>query len=200
MRLAWLFLRSRLTGPALAGIALTGVLAIFWENWFGHEAEAMTAAFVLFPLVVACIVGNGAHSPFGETELTVSLPLARLRDAQLTGLVVLGALALLLAAATWPLPDDGGTLARNLAGLAGLALLSTPIAGGRLAWITPLTVVMAAQFRDLSEGVASWLVFTWPRAAFGNDRALVIALALLAGGLVVVHLFGPKLIRDETVV
>lgn len=199
MRLAWLFLRSRLTGPALAGIGLTAVLAVFWERWFGHQPDAMSAALVFFPLVVACIVGNGAHSPFGETELTASLSLPLVRGVHLAGLVALATLALLLAATSWPLPDDGSTLARNLAGMTGLALLVAPVVGGRLAWIAPVSLAMAAQLLSVAEP-SSWLVVTWPKVAFDNGRALALALSLLAGGLTAVYLFGPKLIRDETVV
>ncbi|MEX1157939.1 MAG: hypothetical protein WEC79_03290 [Thermomicrobiales bacterium] len=196
MRLVWLFLRSRLAGPALAGIALTALLAVAWERWFGHEPEAMTAAMILFPLVVACVIGTGAHSAFGETELTASLSLPLLRGVYLAGLIAVGALALLLAALAWTLPDDGGTLARNLAGLSGLALLAAPVVGGRLSWIVPVTLAMAAQLLAISD-LPSWLALTWPQASFDNDRALALALGLLGSGLAAVHVFGPKVARDE---
>ncbi len=197
MRFTWLYLRSRMTGTVLAGISLAGLLALAWEHWFGHQEGAMMTALTFLPLVIACAIGSGTHSPFGEAELTASMPLPMVRSAHLAGLVVIGVMIQLVVARGWSLPDDAGTLTRNLAGLTGLALLTAPLVGGRLSWIAPMTLSMMSQLLDIND-LTAWIFVTWPTAALENDRAMAISLALFGSGLVAISIFGPRLTDDES--
>jgi hypothetical protein len=196
MRLWLLYLRSRLAFPALALLALIAGLCWLVGNRWGSQPDLILIASIAVPLAAAVVVCATAGSPFGEIEQSLSQPLAGIRLSHLAGLLLVASLTLAIAATAWSGVDIEWRFARNLLGLTGLALLTVPLVGGRLSWIAPLTLTMTAQLFARS-GVSSWTALMWPTTAFENDRALIAALLLLAGGLATIYLRGPRLTQDE---
>jgi hypothetical protein len=196
LRLWLLYLRSRLAFPALALLLLIAGLCWLAGNRWGSQPDLILIASIAIPLAAAIVVCATAGSPFGEIEQSLSRPLAGIRLAHLAWLLLVATVALAIAATAWSGIDVEWRFVRNLLGLAGLALLTVPLVGGRLAWIAPLTLTMTAQLFARS-GVSSWTALMWPTTAFENGRALAAALLLLAGGLAAIYLPGPKVTKDE---
>lgn len=184
MRLAYLFLRSRLAGRALACLAAVAALTGLWLRWDdGEEVTALLLPLVM-PLAAATIVGTSARSPFGDAEATASRSLPALRFGHLAGLLLLAAAALTLAAVG--AADSGAelarALARNLAGFVGLALLAARLVGSGASWAPPL----AYSVYVLQRGPEDTTRWTWPLHAGTEREAAAIAAALLIAGLAAV--------------
>lgn len=188
-RLAVLYLRSRLIGPALA--TALAIAAFAWWGLGEADSELMIRLLlVTTPLVVACAVVVTARSPFGEAERTASLRLPLVRLGHLAAVLAVAALALAIANAAESEPWAAGVLARNLAGFAGLALLAARLVGTGASWLLPLFWGMAAL---VAGSERQW---AWPIEA-GDDRwATRIALGLLALGLLAVVPAGARDARD----
>jgi len=179
MMLTVLYLRSRQAPMAVLAVALVTVCSYVFLRWYDDEAEALHVALILGPLAAACVVGAGVHSPFGEVERATSFPLARLRSAHLGGLLVGGAVALAIVVARWQEQDAPLAMARNVAGLGGLALLAASIVGARLSWVAPMVLGMATLFAPVA--ATPW--WAWPAMSGGRDAAWVVAIVLLLVGL-----------------
>jgi hypothetical protein len=91
------------------------------------------------------------------------------------GLLLLAVLALTLATRSGVGYD--WTLARNVAGLVGLALLAATVAGSVVAWAIPLGY---AALVVLAGPGADWAL---PLRPFEDQTALIVALVLLLVGL-----------------
>ncbi len=195
-RFAKLYLRSRLGGYAVAGLLVAAFLgwlgaSLLQTPAFGIPGkvikEILTTVSLLVPLVAACAIGFSARSPFGEEEETASrsLPVARL--LHLGGLLVCGALLLSLATLTWELDHAGLAVGRNLAGLAGLALLTVRLLPSSLSWIGPFAYsVLAVTVNILSDDPpeGEWTRWIWwPLQPATDLPPAVVALTLLALGL-----------------
>lgn len=185
MRLAGLYLRSRLTGRALALLAL---LAAATAAWLRHDAAVATLLSVMVSLAVATVIGTSARSPFGEVERSAGTALAALRCGHLAGLLALAVAALALAAIG--AGADSWRFVRNVAGFTGLALLPAPALGAGVSWVVPFAFV----------GYIGAVVFTggmpgrwaWPLHPAADRPAATIALALLLLGLTVVARLGAR--------
>jgi hypothetical protein len=183
-RLLLLHLISRRVPGAAAVLAACGVLLRLglhwhWINATGPGAEELP---VIIEGAAAAVIAVVTASPFGEPERATGrwLPYLRLADALGLTLAAVGVLAAASAAASLP----GGTLviARNVAGLAGLGLLSSAILGGLLAWIGPMTYAIVAEYAIIEAWTTPWM---WPaRPPHDRGAALCAALAFAAGLLV----------------
>ncbi|MBA2712694.1 MAG: hypothetical protein H0U55_03945 [Rubrobacteraceae bacterium] len=190
MRLTALYLRSRLAGYAALIVAAVAVLV--WGAPYLQAAARTNAVLVpvLAPLACACVVGAGAHSPFGEHERTAAYPLFGVRVAHLVGLIFWAGLLLVLgtsAAGEEPLRWE---CARNLGGLSGLAFLAARLVGGRLCWTAPVFYATVAPFvvRGPDE---TWSWLAWVYRPGSDELSWVVALTLLTAGLVTVSLSQP---------
>lgn len=191
MRLVVLYLLSRLAG--YAALAAAAVALLVWGTSLGApylQAAARTNAVlvpVLAPLACACVVGVGAHSPFGEVERTAAYPLFGVRVAHLVGLIAWAGLLLVLCT----LPAEGGPVSwecvRNLAGLSGLAFLAARSLSGRLSWTAPVFYATVAPFvvRGPDE---TWGWLAWVYRPGSDELSWVAALTLLTAGLIAVSL------------
>lgn len=196
VRFARLYLRSRLGVYALAGLLFAALL-----GWLGASLlqvpaygvpenvikEILTAMSLLVAFVAACSIGLSARSPFGEEEETASRLLPIVRFCHLVGLLTCGFLMLYLAALSWELDHAGWILARNLAGLAGLALFTARALGSSLSWIGPFAYVTLAVTvnvfnDDPPEG--EWTRWAWwPLQSVTDFPSIIISLTLLIFGL-----------------
>jgi hypothetical protein len=190
-RLLLLHLVSRRIPAAVVALAACGVVLRIGLHWHwisgtGPDAEELP---VVVEGAAAAVIAIATASPFGEPERATGrwLPYLRLADALVLTLTAAGVLAAGAAAAGLP----GGTLAiaRNVAGLAGLSLLSSAVIGGMLAWIGPMVFALVADYAILEAWTTPWM---WP-ARPPHDRGAAFCAALaLALGLAVTTLHGAR--------
>ncbi len=196
MRLWYLHLRSRIAGWAALALAAIGGLTGLWLAQIGQPGVAMQLLLVVMPLAGALVIGASLYSPFGELEASASYPVPVLRLGHLAGLLLLGAMALGVAARAGGTASVEGQVLRNLAGFAGLVLLSVPVLGSRLSWIAPLAYGVLAFWMGASvpERPATW---AWPLQPGDDKAAMATALLLLAIGLAGAVLPGARDRRGE---
>ncbi len=220
MRLAVLYLRSRLAGYAaacLVGVALLGWLAASWilTRPFMDPEMHLVPVLIFAPLTAACVIGIGTSSPFGDSERTSSRSLPSLRLSHLAGLLAWSALTLSLAALTWNLDYAGWVLVRNLMGFTGLAFLGAWLIGSHLSWLAPLAFDALTVFTGRVEtlggrnygilekvmgdvSVGEWERWAWPMRPYADPSSWAIALVLLAAGLGAICLFGSRESKGDT--
>lgn len=183
-RLLLLHLRSRHVPLTVLLLAVTaGVLRAIRPLTQGGSEFA-----VLLPLVLtvgaAGLIAASTRSPFGDPE-RATFPLPRLRLIHL--LVLVGVGVAMIGAAR--VGNDPGAALRNMAGLTGLALLTTPIIGAALAWIAPLAYVI---YCGGPVDVHQIGLSAWPALPGTDTTATLIALALLAIGVATVAVTGAR--------
>jgi len=184
MRLAYLYLCTRRTGPALVLLAVVAVMTWVWRR-VGAGDPLSSALLVTIPsLAAACVIGATTSSPLADLEATASRALPPLRLGHLGGLLGLAALGL---AAVGGALD--GALVRDLAGFAGLALLTARLAGSAASWSIPFA------YGTLAVLVGPGPLWAWPVQAATSREATVIAAALLVLGLRAIARSGA---RDRT--
>jgi hypothetical protein len=191
LRLLLLHLISRRVPAAVAVLAASGVLlrlGLHW-HWISGTGPAAAELPVLIEGAAAAVIAVVTASPFGEPERATGrwLPYLRLADALGLTLATVGVLAAGAAAAGLP----GGTLAiaRNVAGLTGLGLLSSAVLGGLLAWIGPMAYAVVAEFAIIEAWTTPWL---WPARPAGDWGGALCATLAFAGGLIVTTLRGAR--------
>lgn len=183
-RLLLLHLRSRRVPLIVLLLAATaGVLRAVEPLTTGGSEFA-----VLLPLalMVACaaLIAASTRSPFGDPE-RATFPLPRLRLTHLLALVVIAVLVIGIAR----IGDDPAAAMRDVAGLTGIALLSTPLFGAALAWIAPLAYVIYCGGPVDIHQVTLW---AWPALPGSATAATPIALALLVAGIAAVTATGAR--------
>lgn len=191
MRLAGLYLRSRLAGRALAVLTAIAALTWLWVWWSGSATITVTLLPLTMPLAAAAVIGASTGGPFGESEGTASQLLAPLRMGHLAGLLAVAALTLALAVTWWSVPEGAWTLVRNLAGFTGLALLTSRVLGSGLCWVVPLGYAVLSL---LSPGFGQAPAWAWSVRAAADQEAMAIAALLLLAGLALVARWG---VRDR---
>jgi len=199
LRLVWLYLTSR-RAPAAAGL-LAGLGALLWAalHWHWNIAGGAAAKQVI-PLVIeagmAAVIAVTSYGPFGEPERATGRWLPVLR-AGATVLITAAAVGAFVAGATGgPLP--GGTLAplRNIAGMAGVGLLTAVLAGGAFGWIGPLAYFVLTEGALAGTWTTPW---TWPARPPHDLGGALCAAAAFAAGLALVTVRGTReSIRDAT--
>lgn len=202
MRLAGLYLRSRRVGRAFLTLGISAAVA--WAlTWFlvsrtpyGVGHGGLTMMLVFGTLAAACVIGASAHSPFGDAERTAARPLPPLRFGQLAGLLFWAALVLCAALLTFDLEGARPAypllvLLRNLAFLAGLALVTARIAGARLSWVAPF-VLSIAYLTFMGSG--SDVISAWANRSYNglHGPSWILALVTVAAGLGLVCSFGTR--------
>ena len=190
-RLLRLHLASRRVPTALAALAVCGVvlrIGLRW-HWIDGTGPGVQELPVMIEGATAAVIAVATASPFGEPERATGrwLPYLRLADALGLTLAAVGVLAAGAAAAGLP----GGTVAilRNVAGLAGLGLLSSAVLGGLLAWIGPMIYAVVAEFAIVGAWTTPWM---WPARPPHDTGAAVCAALAFAAGLTVTTLRGAR--------
>jgi hypothetical protein len=193
-----LYLRARQV-PAAVAISAGAVLAVALVRaaLSGQDVSAglaaLTTALALSPLIPT-LGGNDA-----ALEGTVAMPWRLRRAAHLLicSALVTGLLVLARVLGT----DFGasGQIARNAAGLTGLAGLLTAATGAALSWQVPIAMAGVQSFFVLPDGpqwrqAALWLV----QPADNLTAALTAGALLLAGTAAYAVRVGPPLSPAET--
>lgn len=183
-RLLLLHLRSRRVPLTVLLLAVTaGVLRAIRPLTEGGSEFAVLLPLVL-TVAAAGLIAASTRSPFGDPE-RATFPLPRLRLIHLLTLVGVGVATIGAAR----VGDDPGAAVRNVAGLAGLALLATPVIGAALAWIAPLAyAIYCGGPVDIHEVGLS----AWPALPGADTTATLIALTLLVVGVATVTVAGAR--------
>jgi hypothetical protein len=196
LRLLLLHLISRRIPAAVAVLAACGALlrvGLQW-HWINGTGPAAQELPVMIEGAAAAAIAVVTASPFGEPERATGrwLPYLRLADALGLTLAAIGVLAAGAVAAGLP----GGTVAmvRNIAGLAGLALLSAAVLGGLLAWIGPMAYAIVAEFAIIDAWTTPWM---WPARPPHDWGAALCAALTFAAGLTVTTLRGARTAPHE---
>jgi hypothetical protein len=140
-----------------------------------------------FPLLIetgaAAVIGVVTRSPIGEPERATGRWLPFLRLGAAVGLTGAAFGALAVGSAGAHLYYGYLTLLRDLAGMAGVALVAAALVGGSLSWIGPLAFWALASYAINKNWTAPW---TWPdRPPHDLGAALCAALAFAAGAAVI---------------
>lgn len=198
MRLFALYLRSRRSGFAAVGLIAVAILGWIGAEWMlrmpsfgGASGGALIPVLLLMPILSGCAIALTTPSPFGETEQVASRSLPALRLAHLSILLLWAALTFAVVARHWAYPAAELTLARNLAGFTGLALLGAWLLGGRLSWVLPIAYggVVTVTGRDAPNSFAWW---SWAIRPGDDALAVLLAMAALVIGLTAVSLLGTR--------
>jgi hypothetical protein len=202
VRLAELYLRSRLAGYVLIALSVVTVAAQLAALWITYrdptDVERYLVPVMIFaPLIAACVVGVSTHSPFGDVECTAARSLPALRLGHLASLLACGALILVLVSLTWDQDYAARLLVRNLAGLLGLAFIAARLLGSLLSWSLPVVFVSITPFVSHGRsGEPAWWV--WLEQPVADPLSWAIAFALLVSGLGSVCLYGAREVAGET--
>jgi hypothetical protein len=116
-------------------------------------------------------------------------------DDQLIAVVGRG-VVIALAAAGSGAHLSGGYLeiARNVAGIAGLALLCAAVLGGGLAWVGPAGYLVVAAYSLYAQwhGGGPSTPWIWPARPSADAGAWLCAGAVFAAGLTLITVRGPR--------
>jgi hypothetical protein len=194
-RLTLLFFRSRATEQTLIILTLLAVAATI-AFVTTDNPDLTPILLMVIPLAAAVVVGAATGSPFGEAERTASHSIPTLRGTHLALLLVCGGIG--LAIASFAQADDPlGTLLRNGAGFAGLALIGARLFGSGASWLLPLGYggVAFVDYLFQPDLDAGW---RWPLQSTSDETALALALALFAFGISVIVIAGSRESPGET--
>jgi hypothetical protein len=175
LRLVWLHGISRRVPITLALLLAVGALlwcALHWRWNMAGGAAALAAV--------------STYGPFGEAERATGrwLPYLRLGAAVLVTAVAFGFLA--AGATGGQLPGGTGAVARNLAGMTGLGLLSAAALGGAFGWTGPMAYLLVTEIALTGHPTTPWVWAARPTSDLG---AALCAAAVFVAGLAVVTTF-----------
>lgn len=191
IRLLRLHLASRRARSALVTFAACGILLrsdLYW-HWTPATGPIAVKLPTLIEVAVASVIAVTTYSPFGESERATGRWLPYLRLASAVALTCAAIAA--LAAGSAGLNMAGGYLgiARNIAGMTGIGLISAPVLGGALSWIAPVAYGGLAEYAIASAWTSPW---TWPVQSPHDRGAAICAALTYATGLAVITALGPR--------
>jgi len=164
------YVRARGLGWAMPTAVAAVLGAAHVANWLeskpAFEHPDRIPAIVLGALTAAILVAPGHHRTDDEVEGSVPRPTRGAELALTAALVVAVAVVAILVVPLHPAERGGLELARDILGLAGLALLGGSLAGARLAWVLPFAWSVGSYFavtRDYDrlshQAIPGWLMF-----------------------------------------
>jgi len=192
VRLTWLHAASRRIPAALGLLAAIGALlaVALGQHW---AIAGGPAAQGIIPLAAesaaAAVIAVSSHGPFGEAEQATGRWLPWLRLAVAATLTAAAAGCLAAAGLAGTLPGGAWALVRNLAGMAGLGLLSAAGPGGAFGWAGPAAFLIISE-AGLAAGWSTPLV--WPGRPPHDAGGAVCAGLACAAGLVAVTVLGTR--------
>lgn len=198
-RLAVLYLLARgvvgSLGLVIAAGSLYGILQR-WASNDGYGGFGPTEVVKQFgvaqaiPALMACVIGIGAWSPFGEPERTAASSLPRLRLLHVGILLMAGGILTWGYLAAWTSRAPGVDLEwaalRNLLGMTGTALVLGRFVDARVSWLAPLAVGVVAVFtamRASPEQVWSPAWWVWSGQPSVAGVSWLIAAVLVVAGV-----------------
>jgi hypothetical protein len=191
-RLAWLYLVSRRIPAGLGLLAALGVLLWAALHWHWNVAGG-PAAQQMIPLSVetggAVVVAVTTYGPFGDVERAAGRWLPHLRLAAAVLLTAAAVSALAAGATGGQLPGGTVALVRNVAGLAGIGLLSAAALGGAFGWTGPLAYLLITEVVLTGTSATPWIWAARPPHDLGGA---LCAYGVFVAGLAVVTVLGAR--------
>jgi hypothetical protein len=185
LRLTRLHLASRRVPTAVAALAaLAAVLQIaLRENWIHGTGNAALQLPLVLETAAATVISATTASPFGESERTGVRWLPWLRLGTAVALTAAAMAAFAVGGAGSQMPGGELDAARNVAGLAGIALLCAAAFGGNLSWVGPLAYFMISEYALTTGWTTPW---TWPaRPPHDLGAGLCAGLVFTAGAVTI---------------
>jgi hypothetical protein len=189
LRLVCLYLASRRVLMGLLVLVACAIALRTALHWMPRSGLASRQIPLTIEAGAAVVIGITTRSPFGELERATGrwLPFLRLGTGMALAGVAVGGLATGSASAHLA----GGTVGmlRDLAGLAGIALLTAALLGGALAWVGPMAYLVVA----LGALEAAWTTpWIWPVRPPHDRGAALCAALIFAAGVVVITVCGAR--------
>jgi hypothetical protein len=189
LRLLRLHLASRRVLTCVLILAGCAVALGVVLRWLPRSGVTSLQIPLTIEAAAASAIGVTCRSPFGEPERVAGrwLPFLRMIAAIALPSAAVGALA--AGAASGHLSGGAAGLLRDVAGFAGIALLSAAALGGGLAWIGPVGYLGVTLAALAGQWATPW---TWP-ARPPHDRGAAICAALVfAAGVVAMTVRGAR--------
>ncbi|MGV9251118.1 hypothetical protein [Streptomyces sp. NPDC003697] len=191
MRWLMLYARSRQVPASLATVLISavGVWALTRDGSAAHGGSQLPAV-VLTTGAMALSVGLGGQDL--DLDRGAAIRWAPRRAAHvLFGGAIVGTVLLTVQAVGQDLATTA-FVARDCAGLAGLAAFGAAVAGGRYAWAFPFTWLAFASLAPPSATSVPGKVATWMLLPTGTPAATWTALCLAVVGTTLYALAGPE--------
>jgi hypothetical protein len=163
---------------ALVGCSLVLRGALDWR-WVPSSGPLTQQLPFLLEAGTATVIAMTTYSPFGEPERATGRWLPYLRFG--TAVALIGVAVGLLSAGASGAHLPGGTLdvARNVAGITGIGLISAAVIGAGLSWIGPMAYLVLSEDAILNGWRSPWIWSTRPSHDPGS--ALCAALVFVTG-------------------
>ncbi|MFF5575182.1 hypothetical protein ACFZDB_00705 [Streptomyces luteogriseus] len=191
MRWLMLYARSRQVPASLATVLVSAVAVwALTRDGSAVPGGSQLPAAVLTAGAMALSIGLGGQDL--DLDRSAAIRWAPRRAAHvLLGGAIVGAV-LLTVRAVGQGPATTAFVARDCAGLAGLAALGAAVAGGRYAWAFPFTWLAFAFFAPPSATGVPLEVASWMLLPAGTPSATWTALCLAVVGTTLYALAGPE--------
>jgi hypothetical protein len=189
LRLVRLHAASRRVLTCLLVLAAGAVALRTALHWLPRSGVYSRQIPLTIEAGMAAVIGVTTRSPFGEPERTAGrwLPFLRLGNGLALPLAAVGALA--AGSASAHLAGGTAGMVRDMAGFAGIALLTAVLVGGALAWIGPVAY-LGITTPALSAGwTTPWI---WPARPPHDQGAAICAALVFAAGLMLVTVRGAR--------
>lgn len=189
LRLVRLHLESRHVITCLLIIVVCAAMLRLALQWLPRTGVLARQIPLTIEAAVAAAIGVTARSPFGEPERVTGrwLPFLRLGSVVLLAGCALGALG--AGAASGHMAGGSLGLVRDLGGFIGLALLTSAVAGGGLAWIGPIAYLAVSLAALTGRWTTPW---AWPARGTHDRGAAICAGLVFAAGVAVVSVRGAR--------
>ena len=193
VRLVVLYMTSRRVPVALTAVVALAAglrIALIW-HWDSYGALQLP---LVFETGCATVVAGATFSPFGDQERASGHWLPSLRLGAALGLTACAVGALAAAGAGAHMTGGFLEMARNIVGIAGLALLCATALGGGLAWAGPAGYLVVAAYVLYSEwhGGRPGTPWIWAARAPADAGAWLCAGAVFAAGLGLITVRGAR--------
>jgi len=193
VRLVVLYMSSRRILIALAAVVALAAGLRIAAHWHWDTYGALQ-----LPLIVetacATVVAAATVSPFGGQERASGHWLPMLRLGAALGLTTWAVIALAAAGAGVHMSGGFLVMTRNVAGIAGLALLGATALGGGLAWVGPVGYLVVAVYSLYAQwhGGGPSTPWIWPARPLADAGAWLCAGAVFAAGMTLITVRGAK--------
>lgn len=148
-------------------------------HWVPSSGPLTQQLPVLPEAGTAAAIAVSTYSPIGEPERATGRWLPYLRFGTAVALTAIAVALLSGGASAAHLPGASLDIVRNVAGIAGIGLLSGAVIGGALAWIGPMAYLVLSEFAIMNTWRTPWI---WPaRPTHDTDAAMCAALFFVAG-------------------
>ncbi|MFI9273438.1 hypothetical protein ACIGXM_22365 [Kitasatospora sp. NPDC052896] len=189
MRWLILYARSRQAPTSAAAVTLVALAAWAFHQDGAGPMDLVIAVVVLTANVTASSVGLGGRDI--ALESTAAIRWAPRRAAHVLLIGAVAAAALLAVQAVGPELAPAEVVARDSAGLVGLAALGAVLCGAPFAWTLP-TGWLALTLLVPPPGGTGGQVASWMILPPGTTAATGTAWALLVSGTVLYAIAGPR--------